>query len=205
MIKMYNRARFRKKFQRYRIFFSLMALVFLAALVAELFLYGNLNYHYQWENSSFLVFFSELFSGELFVLIVLFLFGVTLYAPVFGFLCAAARGAFSGFCLSVLFSETVNRKSVLLFILTALYLLLSSWLFLSYASFCTTTALQIYSPPRKSVKAGDKMYGGTLFYASFFQGSLNWRFITSYFLLFLLSVFFFFILVLAFSAVRLLI
>lgn len=202
MNKTYNRARYREKFHRYRVFFALTALVFLAAFAAEIVLYGNLDFSYQWQKSNFLSFFSELFAGELLVFLALFLFGVTLYAPAFGFLCAAARGAFSGFCLSVLFAELEGKRSVLLFILTLLYLLLSAWLFLSYASFCTTTALQIYSGPPRKTDGEKQMYGGILFYSSFSQGSLNWRFLASYLLIFLASVFFLFVLALLFSALR---
>ena len=202
MNKTYNRTRYREKFHRYRVFFALTVIVFLAACIAEIVLYGNLNFSYQWQKSDFLAFFSELFAGELLVFLALFLFGVTLYAPAFGFLCAAARGAFSGFCLSVLFAELEGKSSVLLFILTLLYLILSAWLFLSFASFCTTTALQIFSAPEKKAEGEKQMYGGTLFYSSFTQGSINWRFLASYLLIFLASVFFLFVLTALFSALR---
>lgn len=202
MIQKYDRARFREKFRRYRLFFFLFAAVFFAAFVAELFLYGNFNYGYKLEGAPFFPFFSELFAGEILLLLALFLFGVTLYAPAFGFLCAVLRGGFSAFCLSVLYAGLNEKSSFLLFLLTALYLLLSAWLFLSYASFCTTTALQIYSVPKKMREGEKQAFGGSLFYSTFFRGSVNLRFLSSYFLLLLSAVFCSFLMTLSFAAVR---
>ena len=199
MIQKYDRARFREKFRRYRLFFFLFAAVFFAAFVAELFLYGNFNYGYKQSSVDFFPFFSELFAGEILMLLALFLFGVTLYAPAFGFLCAAMRGAF---CLSVLYAGLNEKSSFLLFLLTAFYLLLSAWLFLSYASFCTTTALQIYSVPKKLREGEKQAFGGSLFYSSFFRGSVNLRFLSSYLLLLLSAVFCSFLMTLSFAAMR---
>ena len=203
MIKKYNRARFREKFRRFRIWFLILAAVFLFSLAGELFFFGDMGYIYDRGSGTFSAFFSDLFTGELLLFLTVFLFGVTLYAPVLGFLSVAGRGLFSGFCLSVLFAGTENRKGVWVFGLTLLYLLLSSWLFLGYATFCTTTALQLYSDPAKTRQGGDKhMYGGTLFYSTFSRGSVNFRFLLSYLLFFLGAVFVSFLLSLGFAALR---
>ncbi|MBR7164894.1 MAG: hypothetical protein IKD18_01310 [Clostridia bacterium] len=201
MIKNYNRIRYREKFRRYRIFYVLMAVVFLAGLFGELFWLGSAGYCYDLSETSFSSFFSDLFAGELIVIVAVFLFGVTLYAPLFGFVSAALRGAFSGFCLSVLCAQ--GTKSAWIIVISFLYLVLSAWLFLAYATFCTTTALQIFSAPSKSAAGGErKMYGGTLFYSAFSRGSVNPRFLLSYCLIFFCAVFFSFLMTLAFSGAR---
>lgn len=205
MIKKYNRARYREKFRRYRIFYWILAFVFLAFLVGELFWFGGLGYRYTASGVSFTAFFSDLFAGEALVLLSVFLFGVTLYAPVFGFVSAAARGAFSGFCLAVLCSDLQSGKGVWLLVLSFLYLFLSAWLFLAYTTFCTTTALQLFSDPSKSAGGERKMYGGTLFYSAFSRGCVNLRFLMSYCLFFLGAVFFSFLLTLSFAGIRALI
>lgn len=202
MIKKYNRTLYREKFRRYRIFFRILALVFLAALIGELFWFGRLDYMVSSEPVSFSVFFSDLFAGEALMLILAFLFGVTLYAPVFGFVSTAARGAFSGFCLALLCSDLESGKSVWMLVLGFLYLLLSAWLFLAYTAFCTTTALQIFSNPSKSAGGERKMYGGTLFYSAFSVSSVNLRFLMSYCLFFVGAVFFAFLLTLFFAGIR---
>ncbi len=203
MVKQYNRMRYREKFRRYRIFFFVMSLLFAACLVGEVFWFGNMGYSYNRESVAFSSFFSNLFVGELLFLLAVFLFGLTLYAPIFGFLCAGARGAFSGFCLSLLSSDLKSAKGIWLFLICALYLLISSWLFVAYTGFCTTTALQLFSNPSKSARGGEKsMYGGTLFYSSFFQESVNLRFLFGYILFFLGVVFFSFLLTLAFAGIR---
>ena len=61
MIKKYNRARYREKFRRYRIFYWILVLIFLASLVGEIFWFGDFGFHYEIEEVSFLPFFSDLF------------------------------------------------------------------------------------------------------------------------------------------------
>ena len=204
MIKKYNRARYRVKFRKYRIFHLILVLVFLASLVGELFWFGGMDYCYTGTDVSFSAFFSDLFAGEALVLLLLFLFGVTLYAPIFGLVSTVARGAFSGFCLAVLCSDLKSGKGVWLLVLSFFYLLFSAWLFLAYTTFCTTTALQIFSDPSKNVGGERRMYGGTLFYSSFSRGSANLRFLMSYCLFFLGTVFLSFLLTLSFAGIRML-
>ncbi len=205
MIKKYNRARYREKFRRYRIFFWVLAITFFLSLGAELFWFGGLGYRYTASSVSFSAFFSDLFTGELLLLLGVFLFGVTLYAPVFGLVSTAARGAFTGFCLALLCSDLQSGKGVWLLVMSFLYLSFSAWLFLAYATFCTTTALQIFSDPSKKTGGERRMYGGTLFYSSFSRGSVNLRFLTSYCLFFLGAVFLSFLLTLSFAGLRMLI
>ncbi len=203
MIKKYNRVRYREKFRRYRIFYLIMAFVFLAAFVGELFLFGDVGYRYERADVTFTSFFSDLFVCELLALTSVFLFGVTLYAPMFGFATAAFRGAFSGFCLSVLCSGVKSGNGFWLFAVSLLYLLLSAWLFLAYSTFCTTTALQLFSDPAKWSRGGERrMYGGTLFYSAFSKGCVNARFLLTYCLLFLAVSFFSFLLTLAFAGLQ---
>ncbi len=202
MIKKYNRIRYREKFQKYRIFYLVLASVFLASLAGELFWFGGLDYRYTGSDVSFSAFFSDLFAGEALILLLVFLFGVTLYAPVFGIVSTAARGAFSGFCLAVLCSDLKSGKGVWLLVLSFFYLLFSAWLFLAYTTFCTTTALQIFSDPSKRHGGERRMYGGTLFYSAFSRGSVNLRFLMSYCLFFLGAVFLSFLLTLCFAGIR---
>ena len=203
MIKKYNRARYREKFRRYRIFYWILVLIFLASLVGEIFWFGDFGFHYEVEEVSFLPFFSDLFAGEALIFLFLFLFGVTLYAPVFGFVTAAARGAFSGFCLSVLSSDLHSGKGVWMLVLSFLYLLSSAWLFLAYTAFCTTTALQFFTDPSKC-SGEEKMYGGALFYSTFSRGGVNLRFLMSYCLFFLCALFLSSFFILVFSGLRIL-
>ena len=202
MIKKYNRARYREKFRRYRILYWILAIVFFASLAGEMFWFGDLDYCYTARRVSFSAFFSDLFAGEALLFLAVFLFGVTLYAPVFGFVGTAARGAFSGFCLSVLCGDLQSGKRVWILILSALYLFLSAWLSLAYTAFCTSTALQLFSDPAKNGGGERRMYGGTLFYSSFSRGSVNLRFLASYCLFFLAAVFLSFLLILVFAALR---
>lgn len=203
MIKKYNRARYREKFRRYRLFFLLTAIVFLCALIAEMLWGGDFGLIFEKQKTQFSAFFSNLFTREMTSILILFLFGVTVYAPVFGFLYAAARGVFSGFCISVLLSAFEGKRDLWLLTVTALYLLLSAWLSLSYSTFCITTALQMYAKPSVTQRSGNfQMYGGTLFYSSLSGGRVNLRFLSSYCLFFLAACFFLFLLVLGFSALR---
>lgn len=204
MIKRYNKARFREKFRRYRIFFALSALLFLAVFIGEIALYGDLGYRFLGGAVEFHTFLADLLTGELFLFLAVFLFGITLYAPFFGFLCAALRGALSGFCLSLVFSSAKEGGGIWLLILTFFYLALSAWLFLGYSSFCTVTALRLYSDPLKKNAGGEekRMFGGTLFNSKLFCNSVNLRFLFSYFLFFLAAIFFTFLLALGYAALR---
>ncbi|MBQ3075052.1 MAG: hypothetical protein IJC26_03200 [Clostridia bacterium] len=203
MIEKYDRKRFREKFRKYRIWFSVLAVAFLAALVGEIFFLGDMGYAYERKPVLFFQFFSDLFTAELLLLLLVFLMGVTLYAPVFGFLSVAARGCFAGFCMVLLAGDLKSGKGVWLLVLSLFYLLSSSWLFLGYASFCTATALQIYSPPQTGAKGGERrMFGGTLFYSSFLKGTVNFRFLLSYCLFFVAAVFFCFLLSFVYASLR---
>jgi len=202
MIKKYDRVRYREKFRRYRIVFFIFLLAFAVSFVGELFLFGNMEYAYQAGKVEFFNFFSDVFTVEALALLALFLFGVTLYAPVFGFAFSVGRGAFTAFCLAVMVSGLGGSKGIWLFILCFLYLILSAWLFLAYAAFCSTTAIRIFSDPTKRKRGENAMFGGSLFYSSFFQGSINLRFLFSYILLMLGAVGCSLVLTLAFSALR---
>lgn len=207
MIKKYDRARFREKFRRYRIFFALSALLFLAALVGEAVLYGAGGYDYLGGSVIFRDFLTKLVTGETLLYLAVFFLGVTVYAPFFGFLTAALRGALSGFCLSLVFSSAKEEGGVLLLIFTFLYLVGSAWLFMGYSSFCTTVALRLYSDSAAGSVRGEekRQFGGTLFCSDLFCNTINLRFLFSYFLFFLAAIFFSLLLALLYAFLRTLI
>ncbi len=203
MIKKYNKIRFRQKFRRYRIFFLVCAALFIFALILESTLYGSGGFTAFGGKISFEGFFTRLALGEMLIYLMIFFLGLTIYAPFFAFLISFLRGAFSGFCLSCVFSGIEHRGAVLLFLFTFFYVLSSAWLFMGYASFCASCALRLYSSSAESSQKEEKrMFGGTLFQSTLFCGTVNLRFLFSYFLIFLASLFFCALLALLYAYLR---
>ena len=203
MIKMYDRVRYREKFKRFRILFFILSLLIVTAFLGEVFWLGDDGYSVARSEITFSSFFCELFIRETLILLALFLFGVTIYAPLFGAVCIVARGFFSAFCLSVLYSGIGSGKEVFIFANTLIYLLLSAWILLGYTSFCTATALELFSPPKRTGGAGEsRMFGGALFYSAYFRNTVNFRFLGGYFLLFVGVILFQILLSLVYAALQ---
>lgn len=188
MIKTKDRKIFSKKFRRFRIFFFVHAGVFLLAAILELFLYGAGEFLLGEKGGGFREIFFSLFGAESALFLGAFLFGVTIYAPVFGILASGLRGAFCAFFLSLAAQTFPAGQGILLFLILFLYAAFSSWLFCSYSSFCTNVALRIHSDPNKRQgRREEELFGGTLFYSSLYCNLLNLRFLLTYLLFFAAS------------------
>ncbi len=201
MIPKYNKALFREKFRRYRIFFLVSAVLFLSALVLECVFYGAGGFSALGGKISFEPFFLRLAVGEGLCYLFLFFLGLTIYAPFFALLASFFRGALSGFCLSSVFLGAEGKTRILLLIFTFLYVLASAWLFMGYGSFCSVCAFRLYSS-KENGREEKQMFGGTLFRSALFCNTVNLRFLFSYFLFFLASGFFSTLLAFLYSFLR---
>ncbi len=191
MIKRYHSEKYRQKFQRYRIFFLFSAILFFGGLIFEILLYGSAGFHLFPGKITLSEFFLPLLCAEGILYLLIFFFGLTLYAPFFGFFFSFSRGVLSGFCMASSYGGIGEKGGVILFFLTVLYILSSAWLFLGYSTFCTTAALHIYSPSEEKKKEGKmKQFGGSLFRSGYFCGRINLRFLSTYCLLFLVALLF---------------
>ncbi len=190
MIKKYDAKRYRDKFYRYRLFFLFSFALFLLGFLLEIFLYGSFGYQIFPEEIVLSDFFLSLFCAEGLLYLLIFFFGITVYAPFFGFFFSFMRGVLSGFCLASSYAFMNEKGGFLILFFTFFYLLSSGWLFLGYATFCTTSALYIYSPKKETGKEKMRQFGGSLFRSSYFYGTINLRFLFTYFLFFLAAFFF---------------
>ena len=203
MIPKYNKAIFREKFRRYRIFFTVAGILFLSALILECVFLGAGGFSALGGNIEFQTFFLRLAAGEGLCYLFFFFMGLTIYAPFFALFFSFIRGALSGFCLSSVSLGAEGKTMVLLLIFTFLYVFSSAWLFLGYTSFCSVCALRLYSSgERENVSVEKRMFGGTLFRSAFFCHTVNLRFLFSYFLFFLSAAFFSALLAFLYSLLR---
>lgn len=200
ILKRYDRAAFRRRYHRYRLFFGLAYAVFLLSFLLSAIFFRRAGATFSGENYAIRETFLRLFSTELILATVLFLTGVTLYAPAVLFLGGIARGVMSGYVLAGF--ELVSAKNVFTAAFCALYFLLGAALFLAYASFCAAVSVRIFSEgtladPRREE---ERMFGGTLFFSSLFCRTINMRFLFSYTLVFLCAGIFWCLLTLSYSA-----
>jgi hypothetical protein len=185
MIKTKDKKVFLKKFNRFRIFFFVHAGAFLISLILEFFLYGAGGYLLGAKGGDFREVFFSLLGAEAALYLGAFLFGVTIYAPIFGILACGLRGAFCAFFLSLAAQTFPAGQGILLFVLILIYAFFSSWLFFSYSAFCTNVALRIHSDPQKSRgRREEELFGGTLFYSSLYSNLINLRFLFTYLIFF---------------------
>lgn len=176
-----------KKFARYRLFFALSLGAFLAATALEMILFGAKAQAAFPGGASFRDVFVGLATGEGILYLSTLLLGVTVYAPAVLFLAAILRGVKAGFALSSLL-PAAGGKAIFAFVLTAAYLFFSALWYLAYASFCTCVSLKIFSAHAERCAAGEeRLFGGSLFYAEIFCGSVNTRFLFTYTLFFFAS------------------
>ncbi len=187
MIKKQDKRVFARKFNRFRIFFFLSVFFFFSGLLGEIFFFGSGSFLLGEKGGAFQEIFLSLLSAEAAIYLGTFLFGVTIYAPVFGFLASFARGAFSGFALSLAAGEFPSGQGILFFVIVLFYSIFSSWLYFSYSSFCTNVALRIHSDPKPKTNSREELFGGTLFYSSLFCNLINLRFLFTYLLFFFAS------------------
>lgn len=203
MTKIRDRKISAKKFNRFRIFFFVHAGIFFVSLMTELFCFGTGGYFLGEKGGEFREIFFSLLGVESALYLGAFLFGVTIYAPVFGIVASGARGAVCGFFFSLAAHTFPAGQGVLLFVILFLYAMASSWLFFSYSSFCTNVALRIHSDPKRSRgRREEELFGGTLFYSSLYSGLVNLRFLFTYLLFFAAALSFSTLFCAAFSFLR---
>ena len=183
-LKNWNGAAVRRKFARYRLWFGLSLAVFLAVTAAEMIWFGaDLRASFP-QGSDFFRSFASLAAAEGIPYLIACLAGVTVYAPAWQLLSAALRGFSAGFVLSSLLPLAGGRDAFAFFT-TAAYLLFSALWYLAYASFCTAVSLRIFSSHgERGARGEERLFGGTLFFAELFCGSVNLRFLFSYTLFF---------------------
>ncbi len=177
----YDRARFAARFGKFRTVFVVGFSLLLASCLVTAFLFrapaavlsGSV---------SFWPLFRTLLTRNMLMFTLIFLLGVTVYAPVLQIVVLLLQGFFGGFTFSSLASALGSKGSVSAFFLYLLYFLLTAWLTLSYTSFCTLVSLRIYTDGiRWNLRAEEeRVFGGTLFNSTLFCNTLNLRFLFSY-------------------------
>lgn len=134
-------------------------------------------------------FFLSVFGIDAVNFLLLFFFGVTVYAPFFHFALSLIRGFSTAFTLQSLIFSLGEKGSVSTLILFSLYSVLSAILLFAYSSFCTIVSLRIFTDGITwSLKREEnRVFGGTLFNSTLFCNTINLRFLFSYTLFFLAS------------------
>lgn len=173
------------KFKAYRIICLISLGLFFISLIAEICLLGDGSMNAVTAPVTLVSFFRLLVTAEVIGFVLIALTGITVYAPAVMVFTALLRGFFSGFILSVVFSGIRDWKSVALAGVTAIYLLLSAYLMLGYAAFCTTVSWRLFSVGLTfDVKEEEKrLFGGVLFNSVLFQNTVNLRFLGTYLLI----------------------
>jgi hypothetical protein len=104
----------------------------------------------------------------------LFVFGVTIYAPVTSFITVLLMGALSGgYCSYIM---RLNRVALCIF--EIIFSSITSYLLIIYSTMITLTALRIFTDVKKS--DCPEIFDGTLFCAKGFRNIFNFRYIFSY-------------------------
>lgn len=113
-------------------------------------------------------------------------FGITIYGPLCAWLAtlfsAFYCGAYFRFLLGVLWNEG-RALSALCYVFTLVF---PVFVLLSAFAFSAAVSLRVFTPRRAGVREEDQLFGGTLFCAPYLYGSINFRFLLSYFSTFLL-------------------
>ena len=176
-LKKWNGPQARKKFARYRAWFGATAVLFLLTAALEMVFLGadvRAAARPALSPARHLV---ALFTGEALWYLLPFLTGVTVYAPALSLLAAAARGLSAGAVLSAHLPAGTGREGAIL-ALTALYLGISTIVYLAYFAFCTSVSAAAFSAPPAGGEG--EMFGGTLFFSRLTARSVNLRFFGSY-------------------------
>jgi len=105
-----------------------------------------------------------------------FVFGITVYAPFVGGFTAILRGAEFGCALRFYCELMLYTDRVIPFAADCVFYFVSGILLTLYASFVSCVAFNLFSAAEKE---GD-MFGGSLFYSSFFKQRVNLRFLSMY-------------------------
>jgi len=185
-LKHYDFEKFGEKFKRYRMLYLAGIAVFFLSAASEMVLIGSAGFTADAAAGIFRDRFMSVFLWEEIGYGMVFLLGITVYAPFIQYGAMLFRGVVSGFLLSVSFGSVKGTESLILFFILALYLIGSSHLFCGYASFCTCVCLRLFtdqSLKRYRTKESD-LFGGTLFCSDFFCNTVNLRFLFTYSLIF---------------------
>lgn len=175
---------FKKRYRRFEVLYFVLGGVFLLSAALEMLLFGEEG-RVVLEKTEALPLFFRLFPLEGICYLASFLLGVTVYSVAFSFVGCVARGFFSGYVLSSLLHFS-SASDVFLFLLSLTYLLISAWIFVSYASFAGSVSLRLFSDglTGSALREEERMFGGTLFCSTLFQNRVNLRFLSSYVLIF---------------------
>ncbi len=179
-------AQFRLRYGRYRILSAILLVLFVLSAVLAVFFSAFPPALITLHPVSFSSFLMPLLWSEATFFLLVFLLGVTIYAPACALAAAILRGAWAGGAIRLFLPlETVRETFLLLTLL--LYLIASFWIYAGYAAFCGSVSLRLFSDNSLAAPASQtkKMFGGSLFYSSYFCGAINLRFLSSYCLVFL--------------------
>lgn len=193
-----------KKFKRYRLFFWIGMVIFWCGALLEGIFFGSGGTDAHTGPIFFSDFLPRLFTVETVCYLLTYLLGITVYAPCFQLVSLCLRGGFSAYVAVALFGGAEGKSGVLLCFLSVFYLFLSAHLFCAYASFCTQVSLRLFSDPlREQFRTEEEaLFGGTLFNSTLFRRTVNFRFLCSYTLFFLLVLALLFVLILIYACLR---
>ena len=113
-----------------------------------------------------------------------FSFGVTIYAPLIGGLCAVVSALYHGAYLRFLIAYLVQAHTLShLFGYLCGMLLLTPALLVLYA-FSAAVSIKLFAPKAERRDESETAFGGTLFCAPYYERTVNLRFLGSYLALF---------------------
>lgn len=112
------------------------------------------------------------------------IFGITVYGPLVSLISAALCAFNAGSYVRALIGHLYLYRAPFPVAYYVLGLLPIAFAVLVCASFSTAAALRIFTPKRKDSAERAQVFGGTLFCAPYFEGTLNLRFLGGYSLCF---------------------
>lgn len=194
-MKSYDPLRFARRYREYKQCMTVFVFLYLISFAAGALLWSRLSltsfgeqlvsvtakrafFH---RESSFWLGVVRAFSPRLVSFLVLFLGGITVYAPVLGGLCALWWGLSGGVSLGFLFrflSEGMLGWGV---VADVLFSFGGALLLTSYGAFVTCVALKQMG---RIPDGEEQMFGGTLFCGKYEKKRINFRFFLSYQLIF---------------------
>lgn len=187
---------FSKKFGEYRTVFAVFSLVLLSGAFAGAVIWSGVTLTdfgesvaaaltqrlSSDESVSFFIRALAVFRPAALFFLVSFFFGITVYAPLIGFLSCLFFGICGGITLGLCSRMTAASSFGALFVTESLFFLLCGLALSAYCSFC---ACVCFKQNRLIPDREDRLFGGSLFFGDFFS-EVNLRFCFMYFLVFLL-------------------
>ncbi len=195
LLKSYDPLRFAKRYREYRRCMTVFVFLYLGAFAAGAVLWSRLSLSsfgeqliavtaqraFSHGESSFLLGAFRAFSPRLITFLILFLGGITVYAPLLSGAAMLWWGLSGGVGLGFLFrflSEGMLRWSIGA---DLLFSFLSALLLASYGAFVSCVALKQMG---RIADGEDRIFGGTLFCGKFERKRINLRFFITYQLMF---------------------